>query len=177
MSYTAVTLVRIRREGLNEDVWTDSFCVPANLGPADAALLDYLRDVIRSYLDTPNGRDAAERSCYDFNWGDVVQEIPDEFWNQYDIHPLRAGSAPFLCSNATALLVNQDEVLCDEEPAGGDNAADSGNGLCDTCENRITERDGAPTLDCRQCFSGVEDIKDDGQIVTACDDYKPRYQS
>lgn len=112
MNLFAITLVRIRHDGMDTSIWTDSFCITAPLQTDSNGFLALLKHAVKAFLETDAGKDAIDRSCNDFNWGDAVQEIPSEFWAQYNIRPIYKNDAPFLCSGAEAILVNQDEVLC-----------------------------------------------------------------
>ena len=63
-----------------------------------------LRNAVKDFLATKEGKEAVKETCEDFNWGDVFTYIPEEFFEKYGIHSSWASET---------LLVNQDEVLCD----------------------------------------------------------------
>ena len=171
-TYYLITLVRIRREGLDTEIWTNPFRIKTNCPTEDNTLLSKMRNCVRAFLHTAEGRQAAERSCYDFNWGDVVQDIPDTFWATHAIYPVISSTEPFLCIGGTALLVNQDEVLCGGEDEEGD--SDSSTDLCDSCSNRIVVNSRLPIYDCAEQYTGVSKTMDDGAIVTDCEDYSKK---
>lgn len=171
-TYQVVTLVRIRRDGIETEIWNDSFRVKTDKPLDDQTLLNKLRFCVKRYLQTDDGYEAIESTCNDFNWGDAIQEIPNEFWSQFGIHIVTLNDAPFHCCGGTAILVNQDEVLCGEPSSPNDKRC-----LCSTCAHRITERNGEPVLDCSEGFIGVSEIEDDGEIVLSCDDYLKQTES
>lgn len=165
-TYQVVTLVRIRRDGLDTEIWNDSFRVKTETPLDEQALLNRLRFCVKRFLQTNDGLEAIEDTRHDFNWGDAIQTIPNDFWNKYGVHFIMLKDSAFQCCGGTAILVNQDEVLCDAAIAPDDKRC-----LCSTCIHRVTERNGEPVLDCTEAFTGVSEIADDGEIVLACDDY------
>lgn len=120
MKEYVVTLVRIRREGLNLETWTDVFCITAPEQTDSHGFLALLKNAVKAFLSTAMGQEAIERTCNDFNWGDVIQEIPDTFWMRYNIRPINQNTPPFSIGGAEAVLVNQDEVLCIDVESGED---------------------------------------------------------
>lgn len=123
----AVTVIRQRQEGRNNELYYSTFLIAQDRlpEPSEAACEAYLRKVICDFLQTEAGKRAYEDTCEDFNWGDVEAEIPDEFFAAYGVTLCSSGSDAdkFLCCGTTGILVNQDELLgefiCDEEAANG----------------------------------------------------------
>ena len=113
-----VTLVRIRREGLDLDTWTDCFCITTPKQTDSEGFLVLMKSAVKAFLSTGMGKEAIERTCNDFNWGDAMQEIPDAFWMRHNIRPIYQNTAPFSFNGAEAVLVNQDEVLCGDAECG-----------------------------------------------------------
>lgn len=106
-----VTLLRVRRDGMDTDFWYDPFLVNVPGEPADRELLTLFQKTVWAFLDTPQGREAAEETCNDFNWGDTLNYIPYSFWASRGIYPLSQADPVFLCRGARVLCVNQDETF------------------------------------------------------------------
>ena len=124
MAMYAVTVIRQRCEGLNRELYNSQFQIAQNRlsEPNEAACEAYLRKAICDFLQTEDGRRAYERTCRDFNWGDVETEIPDDFFSAYSIiHDSgRPDSGNFLCCGVVGILVNQDELLGEDVYADED---------------------------------------------------------
>ena len=101
-------IVNLIRERASEgNIWVDIFL-------ADDSVTDpllALRTAVSDFLKTDAGKEAAKHCCYDFNWGDAVAYIPDEFWSKYG---LRLDYTPKVID----VRVNQDEVLCGDDVEG-----------------------------------------------------------
>lgn len=115
MAMYAVTVIRQRCEGANRELYSSQFQIAQKRlsEPNEAACEAYLRKAICDFLQTEDGRRAYERTCRDFNWGDVETEIPDDFFSTYGIihDSVRPDSGNFLCCGVVGILVNQDELL------------------------------------------------------------------
>lgn len=99
-----ITLIRVRRS--DQDMWSDNFIYSGDQDPKKA-----LRDAVLGYLSTPDGEQAYEQSCEDFNWGDAIMEIPSEYWMQHDIKPVNTVFLPEagVSYSFASVLVDQDE--------------------------------------------------------------------
>lgn len=111
MGTVNVVLTRERRwENMS---WDDYFIVTNVEDESDAAIERVLRDVVASYLATHAGEQSIEDSSRDFNWGDVMMDIPDDFWNGNGIE-VAGGVVDFVPGTIVYLVVNQDELLFED---------------------------------------------------------------
>lgn len=74
----------------------------------DNVILSDIRQAVRNYLDTEDGKEANERACNDFNWGDVLTEVPDEVFKAIGLTPIEPPMADIVIN------VEHDEVFCSE---------------------------------------------------------------
>lgn len=111
----AVTVIRQRNDGRHTELYFSAFQIAQDRlpEPSGAACETYLRKVVSDFLQTEDGKRAYKNTCYDFNWGDVETEIPDDFFSAYGV--THCGSRPdngkFLCCGTIGILVYQDELL------------------------------------------------------------------
>lgn len=91
-----VTLIR-ERSWENES-WINHFIVSSD-NPEQK-----LRDAVKEYLQTDDGKKMIEATSYDFNWGDAINYVPDEIWEKHGVKPVYE-------SQAVTITVDQDEVL------------------------------------------------------------------
>lgn len=91
------TLIRERKS--ENQIWANNFIVEDEVKNPEEAL----RNAVKDYLATEEGKEAIKETCEDFNWGDVFTYIPEEFLEKYGIH--------YSWASETS-IVNQDEVLC-----------------------------------------------------------------
>ena len=94
-------LVRERR--CEDAIWIDTFEVDDSVPHAELAM----RNAVKEFLATEEGKKAIEYTSHDFNWGDVVSFVPEKIWAK---HGLR-----FQQVKSVDIFVNQDEVLCSDE--------------------------------------------------------------
>ena len=110
-----VAVIRQRCDGRNSEIYYSSFRIAQDRlpEPSEAACEAYLRKVIYEYLQTEDGKQAYEKTCQDFNWGDVETEIPDDFFSAYGVtrYSSRHDNGQFLCCGLVGILVDQDELL------------------------------------------------------------------
>ena len=111
MTY-AVGIVRRRVEYRQTEQYCSTYLINADKLPTPSAEAceAYLRMVIDKFLLSEQGKQAYEKTCQDFNWGDVETEIPKDFWAAFGITPCDNGR-PFLGCGIIAILVDQDELL------------------------------------------------------------------
>lgn len=64
-----------------------------------------LRECVQAYFATNEGQRAVEMTNNDFNWGDVVQDIPSAWLSKYGFKIESINPTECIC-------VDQDEVLC-----------------------------------------------------------------
>ena len=94
------TLVRERPNGLEQDIWTDTFAHECSVNEVEQRL----RDAVNEYLQTDEGKHQIELTCNDFNWGDAIMYVPQAIWQRHGL----TLSAPVTMS----IRVRQDEILC-----------------------------------------------------------------
>lgn len=92
-----INLVRVRPS--EDEFWVDTFRYSGEKDQEQA-----IRDAVREYLFTKEGKKAAADTNWDFNWGDAIMLVPDEIWAKHGLSLVR--------EDATGIRVNQDEVLC-----------------------------------------------------------------
>lgn len=99
-------VVLIRERGWEETRWSDYFAVTAE-DPEQS-----FRTAIKEFLETEEGRAAIENSCDDFNWGDAMMVVPDEFWEKHGIRELSRGDIVTVqITEHMEIYVRQDEIL------------------------------------------------------------------
>lgn len=96
-------VVNIVRERISEE-WTttDSFLVEDRVSNPEEAL----RNAVRDYMQSEEGKKDIVDSNYDFNWGDVMMNITDEY--------LKPHGLQFCHQEIETIVVNQDEILFPE---------------------------------------------------------------
>lgn len=105
-----------RRRQCEDLTLMDAYALPKSMRGKEE---DLLREIVQSFLSTPEGHTAQEDTMHDFNWGDVGSYIPQHFFANYDVFPLCTnGQGPYDMSryafaDYAVVDVNQDEVLCD----------------------------------------------------------------
>ena len=92
------TVVLIRERRSENKRYEDTFSVPYCMEDVEGML----RYVVGEYLKTPEGRQTIRSTGGDFNWGDVINEIPEEFLEAYEIR---------YDATSEVITVDQDEVL------------------------------------------------------------------
>lgn len=107
-----VTLIRERYS--DDEIWSDVFWVDALKTPAKELFVA----AVEEFLSTPDGRQAIEDTCEDFNWGDAVMYVPEEIWNKHgiysdirDLTPNQRSLAPTSSDMSVTIKVDQDEIL------------------------------------------------------------------
>jgi hypothetical protein len=65
-----------------------------------------IRAVVKDFLESGEARVAVEYAGGDFNWGDALCFVPDEFFSKYGVIPV--------AEHSLTVKVNQDEVLYPE---------------------------------------------------------------
>lgn len=93
------TVILVRERPSEQAAYVNVFRVATAVTDPEAAM----RAAVADFLATPEGMQAIRDSAYDFNWGDAVTEVPDEFWQR---HGLRLLSTP-----RRVVRVDQDEIL------------------------------------------------------------------
>ena len=105
-----IRLCRQQRDGWSADtVYIDLFDVEDSVDNPEQAL----RDTVRYFFRTAQGKAAIKQTCEAFNWGDALQLIPDCYFEKHGLHPVH--------EDPLEIWVDQDEELCtgeevDEEP-------------------------------------------------------------
>ncbi|MBQ8997077.1 MAG: hypothetical protein IJ086_07420 [Clostridium sp.] len=96
-------LLNLVRERISED-WreTDIFLVEDSVVNPEEAL----RNAVRDYMQTEEGKQSILNSCKDFNWGDAMMDVPNEYLNLYGIYKM--------VDDVETIIVNQDEILFPE---------------------------------------------------------------
>lgn len=89
----------IRERKSENQIWVNSFIIDDEIEDPESAL----RQAIKDFLVTEEGKKAIEETSGDFNWGDIFTYVPDEFLEK------RGFRRSWASEN---LIVNQDEVLC-----------------------------------------------------------------
>lgn len=89
---------------------TDYFIVQENVENVEKAM----REAVKDYLKTESGKKMIEYSCGDYNWGDAVMSVDEESWNKHGIELKYDHKEYSIIGETIEIIVNQDEVLCDE---------------------------------------------------------------
>lgn len=107
-----VTLIRDRYS--EDETWSDVFWVDA----IKTSSKELFMAAIEEFLNTPEGQQAIEDTCEDFNWGDAVMYVPEEIWNKHgifsddpDLTPSQRNFAPTSSIMSVTIKVDQDEIL------------------------------------------------------------------
>ena len=119
----AVSVLRRRSCGLDTELYRSCFYIAQDRlpSPSEDACAAFLRNIIRDFLKTEEGRCAYEETFEDFNWGDVDTYIPDEFWARNGVLTYSSSrKQTFFCCGIISILVDQDELLGKGLPDGGD---------------------------------------------------------
>lgn len=45
-----------------------------------------LRNAVKEFTNTPEGKEYCEEICGDFNWADAFLQIPDSIWSKHGIY-------------------------------------------------------------------------------------------
>ncbi|AJD93714.1 hypothetical protein JMA_43970 (plasmid) [Jeotgalibacillus malaysiensis] len=69
-----------------------------------------LRKAVLEFLSTDKGTEEVRQTCQDFNWGDALNTVPDEFYRKQGVDVLD-GTPALITGNETNVDVNHDEVL------------------------------------------------------------------
>lgn len=81
---------------------TDSFLINDDvLNPEEA-----MRNAIKDFMQSEQGKKSINYACGDFNWGDAMMDITDEFLKPHGIYRYQ--------EDIETVLVNQDEILFPE---------------------------------------------------------------
>jgi hypothetical protein len=73
-------------------------------------ITDRMRHAVKNFLaETETGKNLAEDNGGDFNWGDAVIHVPDDFWEAQGLKmvEISGGDDP--------IVLDHDENLCEEE--------------------------------------------------------------
>lgn len=92
----------VRKRSYEYELWVSAFQAEDIVTNPEQAL----RDAVKEFLSTEEGRKALDYTAHDFNWGDAVTHVPEEIWNRYGLK--------FQNVKSVDIKVNQDEVLCGE---------------------------------------------------------------
>lgn len=95
------TVILVRERASENEVFENVFLVEDHIKDPEQAF----RSAIETYLKTPEGKQAIENACSDYNWGDAIATVPEEILNQHGIYE---------GTEATFIYVNQDERLFPE---------------------------------------------------------------
>ena len=95
------TVVLIREVRSENKRYEDTFTVPY----CTVDVEELFRSVVEEYLKTPEGKQSIIDSCGDFNWGDAINELPEELLESHEIR---------YDGTSEVIVVNQDEVLFPE---------------------------------------------------------------
>ena len=112
-----VVVNRTRQDGCDCEQYVSSYVIT----PPDWVAADdnkswhlFFRETVADFLRTPDGKEAWEETCQDFNWGDIGTYISSEFLAQYGIREYHNGD-PLSISGVVILNVNQDETFARPE--------------------------------------------------------------
>ena len=97
--YTSTYLVGIEANNLKDDEWLDG------------AVLRLLKRIAQDFLDTPEGIQAWDTTCEDFNWGDIETEIPEDFLAKYHVRTHHDGMDLSSVHRVLHAVADQDEVI------------------------------------------------------------------
>lgn len=73
------------------------------------------RKIVRSYLFTEEGHIEMMISKMAFSWSDVIEKIPNSYWEKFDLHKIEDGEEISFKSPIFQITVPNDEVLVDED--------------------------------------------------------------
>lgn len=115
-----VSVIRQRMDGRDMELYHSCYLIDRSRvsEPSVETCEKYLRKVVGDFLLTEAGKRAYKETHYDFNWGDVENEIPDCFLASYGVarYSDSSDACRFLCCGAFSILVNQDELLGGGDP-------------------------------------------------------------
>lgn len=96
-------IINMVRERASEN-WstTDSFIIEDHVTNPEEAI----RNAIKDYLETEEGKKSVEFAFGDFNWGDAMMDVKDEYFEKYGIRRCE--------EDVETIIVNQDEILFPE---------------------------------------------------------------
>ena len=84
----------------NRKIWILNFLlIKGSLEQAEESV----RQAVKEYLKTPEGKRDVVYAGGQYNWGDVASTIPDSFWEEHGLKPVH--------NTAAGIWVNHDEVL------------------------------------------------------------------
>lgn len=102
------TLVRLTRNRWSEhQSWTDDFIADETVTNPEEAL----RNAVADFVKTDEGRESVIASSFDFNWGDAIQDMPDEYWTRRGMHYLYDSMTYTVTGSPVDIAVSQDELL------------------------------------------------------------------
>lgn len=93
----------VRERACENEMWIDTFLADDSVEDPEQAL----REAVKEFLSTEEGKQAISYTCHDFNWGDAVSFVPEEIWAKYGLK--------FQTFKSVDIKVNQDEVLCEAQ--------------------------------------------------------------
>lgn len=108
----AVTLVRLRSEGITTEAYTDQYysLLDQDSSVDDRVFRAQLLRAVHQFMETPEGHKAWEDTCHDFNWNDVFTSVPESILNANGIYSELPDG---LCMKPEmrSWIVNGDEVI------------------------------------------------------------------
>lgn len=108
----AVTLVRLRSEGITTEAYTDQYysLLDQDSSVDDRVFRAQLLRAVHQFMETPEGHKAWEDTCHDFNWNDVFTSVPESILNANGIYSVLPDG---LCMKPEmrSWIVNGDEVI------------------------------------------------------------------
>lgn len=114
----SVSLIRMRRDGLDMDVFENSFIVEVPTATIEAghnelktSIHGKLRKAAELLLIGQDGDDIIRQSCSDYNWGDYSLAAGNNDGAAVGVYPAYAYPHPVKKPVCLAILVDQDECL------------------------------------------------------------------
>lgn len=92
----------------NTTICNHIFLVQAGITPQEAE--NKLLKAVLEFLSTDKGTEEVRQTCQDFNWGDALNTVPDEFYRKQGIDVMD-GTPASITGNETHVGVDHDEVL------------------------------------------------------------------
>lgn len=94
----------VRERAIENESFVDTFLVPNEWTIEDAERA--IREAVAAFLSTDEAKTAVQYAGGDFNWGDALCFVPDEFFSKRGI--------VLVAEHELTIKVNQDEVLYPE---------------------------------------------------------------
>lgn len=93
----------VRERSFEGKVWVDTFEVDDSVTDVEQAM----RNAVKEFLETDEGKKAIVFTSQNFNWGDAVTHVPEELWVKHGLK--------FQQVKSVDIFVNQDEILCADD--------------------------------------------------------------